>query len=98
MFPFDLSLAVLAVSIVGCFIAGLITRNYSHVDRLWSLLPPFYALIWLPSFADNPRYLIAAGLVILWGARLTFNFARKGGYRWEKGRGFTGEDGSQIRA
>jgi steroid 5-alpha reductase family enzyme len=30
----------------------------------------------------NPRLSIMAALVTVWGARLTFNFARKGGYRW----------------
>ena len=86
------SLAVLAAAVVFSFLAGLFTRNYSQVDRLWSVLPPVYVLIWLPGFTDNPRFLIAAFLVLAWGIRLTWNFARRGGYAWEKGRGFTGED------
>ena len=31
----------------------------------------------------SSRLTILALLPVLWGARLTFNFARKGGYRWE---------------
>ena len=30
----------------------------------------------------NPRLLLIAALVTIWGARLTFNFWRKGGYSW----------------
>ncbi|MBW2523987.1 MAG: DUF1295 domain-containing protein [Deltaproteobacteria bacterium] len=92
MDSFRISLAILAGCIVVAFFAGLLTRNYSHVDRLWSLLPPVYALVWMPGFVDRPRYLIAAGLVIAWGLRLTANFAVKGGYAFSFKRGFTEED------
>ncbi|KAF2176452.1 DUF1295-domain-containing protein [Zopfia rhizophila CBS 207.26] len=75
-------------------IAAEVNKNYSQVDRLWSILPVVY----------NCHYTIWAHLVgvptqrldhvmavsILWGARLTFNYWRKGGYsigsedyRWE---------------
>lgn len=62
------------------FIFGLVSSDYSWVDRLWSTLPVafvwFYA--WRGSFSLP---LVLAALVLsLWGARLTFNFARKGGY------------------
>ena len=30
-----------------------------------------------------PRQTLAASLVTVWGIRLTFNFARKGGYSWK---------------
>uniref|UniRef100_A0A7C3EF93 DUF1295 domain-containing protein n=1 Tax=Gracilinema caldarium TaxID=215591 RepID=A0A7C3EF93_9SPIR len=83
MFPMTslaVSLVVLAVLIVLCFLLGLMTQNYSWVDRLWSLLPPLYVLIWLPAYVHNLRYYIAGSLVILWGIRLTVNFALRGGY------------------
>ena len=86
------SLAVLAAAAVFSFTAGLITRNYSHVDRLWSVLPPVYVVIWMPEYVDKPGYLTAAFLVILWGIRLTANFAIKGGYRFSLKKGFTEED------
>lgn len=92
MDPLKTSLVLLGIAVIYSFFAGLITRNYSQVDRLWSLLPPVYALIWLPLHAENPRYLLGLVLVVLWGARLTANFAVKGGYRFSLKRGFYGED------
>ncbi|MCF8360852.1 MAG: DUF1295 domain-containing protein [Prolixibacteraceae bacterium] len=87
-----LSLYVLAGSVVACFLAGLFTRNYSHVDRLWSVLPPIYVLIWLTEFKTNTAFLIPAMLVIAWGIRLTWNFGRRGGYQFSFSEGFSGED------
>lgn len=91
--PLTSSLVILAVCVVCAFLAGLLTRNYSHVDRLWSVLPPVYALVWLPDYLHDPRYLLAAALVLAWGIRLTTNFALKGGYAfsWRRG-GFYEED------
>jgi steroid 5-alpha reductase family enzyme len=70
-----------AAVIIGCFLLGLVTGEHSWVDRLWSLAPPIY-VAWFASqsrFADA-RLLLMAALTFAWGARLTFNFARKGGY------------------
>lgn len=92
MTTLQISISVLIIAILFCFFAGLITGNYSHVDRLWSLLPPVYVLIWMKDFVSNPRFLVASILVILWGARLTTNFAIKGGYSFSWKRGFYGED------
>jgi steroid 5-alpha reductase family enzyme len=89
---FMLSLWIFVLTAAGVFLAGFLTVNYSHVDRLWSLLPPVYALVWALEFYREPLYLIPAVLVILWGARLTYNFARRGGYHFEHKKGFTGED------
>lgn len=91
MSTFEASILLLAITIIGCFVAGLITRNYSHVDRLWSILPPVYGTIWLFEF-QHLSYIIPCILVILWGIRLSFNFARRGGYRYIKGKGFVEED------
>jgi steroid 5-alpha reductase family enzyme len=40
--------------------------------------------VWVAAFAGglNDRQVLMASLVSLWGIRLTFNFARKGGYSW----------------
>jgi steroid 5-alpha reductase family enzyme len=62
-----------------CFIVSEITRNYSQVDKLWSLLPPAYAWITVAAF-PTARTVIMAVLVTLWGLRLSYNFHRKGGY------------------
>jgi len=65
----------------GSWLVSLITGNYSQVDRLWSILPPIYAIGFAAAtrFSDLRLDAIAV-LVALWGARLTYNFARKGGY------------------
>ena len=64
-----------------CYIASLISKDNSWVDRLWSIAPVVY--VWVFAIAaglTDVRLDVMAGLVTLWGARLTFNFARKGGY------------------
>ena len=77
--------------IIWSFLNGLITRNYSTVDRLWSVLPGVFVLIAMPWLYSSPRFVVSGILVIAWGVRLTRNFALKGGYKRENGR-FTGED------
>jgi steroid 5-alpha reductase family enzyme len=76
---------VAAVACLFSWVASLVTHENSWVDRLWSIVPVIYAWIFAV-FAglDNPRVLVMAILVTLWGARLTFNFARKGGYSGEE--------------
>ena len=72
--------------LVGVFclyawVASLITGDTSQVDRLWSIVPVVY--VWVFVFTahhSKSRLLMMAILVTAWGARLTFNFARKGGY------------------
>jgi len=63
-----------------CFIVSEITRNYSQVDKLWSLMPIAYAGITLAAFPDSPRLWLMTILVAVWGLRLSYNFSRKGGY------------------
>ncbi|HUW41403.1 MAG TPA: DUF1295 domain-containing protein [Rectinemataceae bacterium] len=70
----DLSLAAV------CFVFGLVTGDYSWVDRIWSIAPVLFAWIYAGASRLSPRPTLAAALVTLWGARLTFNFARRGGY------------------
>lgn len=78
-----LLVVILVASVASAFswIASLVTKDTSWVDRLWSIVPVVYLWIFAASvgFAD-PRVNVMAVLVTLWGARLTFNFARKGGY------------------
>jgi len=40
----------------------------------------------------NPRFVIAAIIVIAWALRLSLNFARRGGYGFNWKEGFTGEN------
>ncbi|KAL2168188.1 hypothetical protein VTG60DRAFT_305 [Thermothelomyces hinnuleus] len=71
-----------------------INRNYSQVDRCWSLLPTLYIahfdawarLTGLPSRRIDAALLFST----IWSIRLTYNYWRKGGYgighedyRWE---------------
>jgi steroid 5-alpha reductase family enzyme len=80
--PFALALVAAALSAAFCWVASLVTGNYSQVDRLWSILPVLYVVHFAAhaGFGD-PRLNLMAALALLWGARLTYNFARKGGYR-----------------
>lgn len=94
MHPLLVVVIVAAVAAAACWILSLITRDTSWVDRLWSIVPAVYVWIFAGAagFADI-RLDVMGVLVTLWAARLTFNFARKGGYtgmedyRWEYLRG-----------
>ena len=75
-----------------CWVLSILTREYSWVDRLWSITPVMYAVHFAGyvGFTDT-RLNLMAGLVAIWGVRLTYNYARKGGYapggedyRWEE--------------
>lgn len=69
--------------VLFCFICGQITKNYSQMDKLWSILPIVYVWIVYFNYLDNWRCLVIAILVTLWGVRLTYNFAKKGAYQWK---------------
>jgi steroid 5-alpha reductase family enzyme len=81
MAPLVLIALLSAMASAFAWAASLITGDHSWVDRLWSLLPVGY--LWIFAGAAglwDLRLDVMAVLVTLWGARLTFNFARKGGY------------------
>ncbi|MFT4305879.1 MAG: DUF1295 domain-containing protein [Microbacterium sp.] len=77
-------LAVAAVTCLTCWVLSLLTEDTSWVDRVWSVVPVAYTWIFagfgIAAGLDAARPVVMAVLVTLWGARLTFNFARKGGY------------------
>ena len=64
----------------SCFLLGEITKNYSQIDKVWSLVPIYVAWYVCYSAEFNTRTIIMAILVTIWGLRLTYNFSRKGGY------------------
>ncbi len=75
-----------------CWLLSILTREYSWVDRLWSITPMIYS-VHFAAYAGfhDARLNLMAALVVLWGVRLTYNYARKGGYapggedyRWEE--------------
>lgn len=70
-------------SALYCFVVGEITRNNSQMDKLWSLLPIAYTWVVAVRGDMAPRLVVMAVLATVWGARLTFNFARKGAYSWK---------------
>ncbi|CEP09672.1 hypothetical protein [Parasitella parasitica] len=89
--PLESSLYLSSVLITIHYLMSEITKNYSQVDRAWSILPAVYA--WHYAIHDyllngsfHPRLLVGSILISIWGSRLTYNFARKGGYY------FTGHD------
>jgi steroid 5-alpha reductase family enzyme len=72
-------MVILVIAVLVCFLVGEITRNYSQVDKLWSLMPVIYSWITVAS-SPSPRLWLMSCLVTLWGLRLSYNFFRKGGY------------------
>ncbi len=94
MSPLLVVVLIAAAVCVFCYVASLVSKDNSWVDRLWSIVPVAY--VWVFAVAaglTDVRLDVMAALVTLWGARLTFNFARKGGYsgvedyRWAVLRG-----------
>jgi steroid 5-alpha reductase family enzyme len=64
----------------ACWLLSVLTREYSWVDRIWSIAPIVYAWMFASAADFDARSTLMAVLVTLWGARLTFNYWRKGGY------------------
>ncbi len=71
---------ICCISAAYCFIVGEITGNNSQMDKLWSILPIVYAWIMVAKSGMNPRLIVMAVLITIWGVRLTANFAKKGAY------------------
>ncbi|KAL1959871.1 hypothetical protein VTO42DRAFT_1016 [Malbranchea cinnamomea] len=87
--------AAFSLALVPIFLlAGELNKNYSQVDRFWSILPSIYNVhyatwAWLNGLAPTAVKSITV-ISLIWSARLTFNYWRKGGYsigsedyRWE---------------
>jgi steroid 5-alpha reductase family enzyme len=81
MSPVIICLWILAAVCVATWVLSFLTKEYSWVDRIWSIVPVVYVWVYAISAGLlDGRLDVMAALVTLWGARLTFNFARKGGY------------------
>ena len=76
----NILLIICVSSATYCFIAGEISRNNSQMDKLWSVLPIAYVWVVAAMGGFKWRLIIIAVIVTLWGARLTYNFAKKGAY------------------
>ncbi|MYE81216.1 MAG: DUF1295 domain-containing protein [Gammaproteobacteria bacterium] len=102
--PFGAALDLAILLAPVCWVLSITTRDYSWVDRIWQICPPVYCLI-VAASADfeSTRLNVMTALVVLWGARLSFNLARKGGFRvgaedhrWAVVRERLGPVGSQV--
>ena len=71
---------ICGASALYCFVAGEISRNNSQMDKLWSVLPIAYVWVIAAMGEFRWRLIVIAIIVTLWGARLTYNFAKKGAY------------------
>lgn len=67
------------------FIISEANKNYSQVDRVWSILPTLYHLhysLWAHlNKLECARVDNVLAFSVVWSLRLTFNYWRKGGYQ-----------------
>lgn len=81
MSPFAVVAIIAGVACVFAWTASLVTGDTSWVDRLWSIVPVIYVWVFaITAHLQSARLDVMAIVVSVWGARLTYNFARKGGY------------------
>jgi len=76
--PYNTATLVCAFAIFLTFIVSTLSGNYSQVDKIWSIIPAIYAWI---AVCDT-RTLLMACVATVWAVRLTWNFNRRGGYKW----------------
>jgi steroid 5-alpha reductase family enzyme len=76
---FTLAAVYMAAALL-CFIISTVSNNHSQVDKLWSIMPLVYT--WIVAFQSGwePRLVLMAVVVSVWGIRLSYNFSRRGGY------------------
>jgi len=86
----NVSLSPIRLCCIAClfftilvFVISELSRNYSQTDKLWSITPFVYTWI----LVCDARTLLMAIISTIWGFRLTWNFARRGGYTWPPWRG-----------
>jgi len=81
MTALTLCVIICAAASFFSWLLSVITKDYSQVDRIWSIIPAVYMWVFAGyAGLHDARLDVMAVLVTLWGGRLTFNFARKGGY------------------
>lgn len=81
MAPLVVCLVICGALMTATWLASVLTDEYSWVDRIWSIAPVAYVWVFAVAGAFDARLVLMAVLVTAWGIRLTFNYARKGGYR-----------------
>jgi hypothetical protein len=94
---FAFSLALFPIFLV----VSEVNRNWSQVDRVWSILPTLYHIhyaVWARmNGLETQRVDNVMAFSVLWSIRLTFNYWRRGGYqigsedyRWNLIKGWIG--------
>jgi len=78
MSPIQLCCLACLFFTVLVFVLSEFSRNYSQTDKIWSITPFVYTWI----LVCDARTLLMAIISTIWGCRLTWNFARRGGYTW----------------
>ncbi|MBN2521715.1 MAG: DUF1295 domain-containing protein [Bacteroidales bacterium] len=73
------AIIMLVISLL-CFLVSELSKNYSQVDKLWSITPVIYVWYFVFHGGLSIRMLLMGILVIFWGVRLSYNFNRRGGY------------------
>ena len=67
------------------FIVSEINRNWSQVDRVWSILPTLFHIHYATwarlNGMSTERVDSVLGFSVLWTLRLTYNYWRRGGYQ-----------------
>jgi steroid 5-alpha reductase family enzyme len=74
--PYKALIVGYAVSVAFLYIASQVVQNGSTFDAWWSVLPPAFA-VWgaLSIDGTSTRNWLIAGCALLWGVRLTANWA-----------------------
>jgi steroid 5-alpha reductase family enzyme len=72
-----LGFAATLVLALGTWLASLVQRDVSLVDRMWSLLVavPAAAYAWLLAPVGDLRFRVMAALLVLWAARLAIHIS-----------------------
>ncbi|WP_419165628.1 DUF1295 domain-containing protein [Candidatus Palauibacter sp.] len=80
--PFGTALDLCLILAALAWLVSVLTRDYSWVDRLWTLCPPVYCVMVAAALDFGSRRVnLMTLLIVLWAARLTFNAVRKGAFR-----------------
>ena len=81
--PFGTALELCIGIVILAWVVALVSGDCCvWLDRLWSLCPPVYCLVVAVAGDFNlARVNLMTAVVVLWSVRLTYNFARKGGFR-----------------
>lgn len=73
-------LIVYLSAVLLTFLLSTLSGNHSQVDKLWSILPVAYVWMICAGSGFEPRIMLMAVVISIWGIRLSYNFSRRGGY------------------